>query len=98
MHFLFEFILFNWEDDKRFLDENDLSEFDRLDEDFVMKDVIIGELEFEIDEQSFPILEHVWAKRANGLWLESYYSIKKTTINLLTKKNYFTGCDEDGWI
>ena len=45
--------------DKRFGDEYDLSEFDRLDEDFVTRDVIIDGVEYEGDEQSFPILEHV---------------------------------------
>jgi hypothetical protein len=57
--FLFGFIL---EDNERFVDENDLS-----DEDLVT----IGGVEFEIveedDGQSFPIFEHVSAKRANGL-------------------------------
>jgi hypothetical protein len=77
-HFLFVFILFNCESDERLVDENDLSVLDDniLDEDFVTRDVIMGGAEFDIDEdedgQSFPILEHVWARRANGLWLESY--------------------------
>jgi len=30
--------------------------------------------------------------------LDHTIQLKKTTTNLLTKKNYFTGCDEDGWI
>jgi hypothetical protein len=70
VHFL---LVFNCESDERLVD---LSVLDNdVDEDFVTSDVIMGGAEFDIGEdgQSFPILEHVWARRANGLWLESYY-------------------------
>ncbi len=61
--------------------ENDLSELDN--EDFVTNDVIVG----GFNELSFPILEHVWAKSSNGLWLESYYL--KTRFYMKEKKIIF---------
>ncbi len=62
--FLFVFLLFDCKGDEFLVNENDLSELEIVDdEDFLTRDVIIGEVEFEIEEgddrQSFPILEHV---------------------------------------
>jgi len=67
--FLLVFLLFDCKGDEFLVNENDLSELVIFDvEDFLTRDVIIGGVEFEIDEeeddddddeQSFPILEHV---------------------------------------
>ncbi len=88
--FLFVIVLFVCDGDERLDDDNDLSLLDideRMDEDLVTRDVIMGgavlgsnDVFKDNDEDNdeggdgefFPILEHVWARRANGLWLESY--------------------------
>lgn len=88
--FLFVWRLFDDKGDELLVGNNDLSELERFDkEDLRTRDVIIGGVGIECDdgdgEESLPILEHVWARRANGLWLESYYieQIKKNLIKIM---------------
>lgn len=76
--FLFVWRLFKGTGDEFLVDKDDLSELDIFDdEDLRTRDVIIGGVGVECDEgddeESFPILEHVCARSANGLWLGSYY-------------------------
>lgn len=89
--FLFARVQLVCEGDERFDDNNDLSLLvvdERMDEDLVTRDVIMGGAVFDSNEvfkdndddedddggdgESLPILEQVWARRAKGLWLESY--------------------------
>lgn len=92
--FFVMFVLFVWDDGDERFDDDDLSLVDvdeRMDEDLLTRDVIIGEAlvdsnelfkdnELGGDGESLPILEHVWARRANGLWLASYFNKREKTF------------------